>query len=116
MEPRLLAVKMYDSFERRDGAALAAALAPSFTATLSDGLPVGGGSIASPEAMLAVWARAASKYDMHPRPDEIVPLPDGRVLAIGRYAGSARSTGKMVDALFAHVWTFEASARSRSCK
>jgi ketosteroid isomerase-like protein len=98
---------LYDAFARHDGAALGAMLAPSFAGHVSDGMPGGAGEIGSPAAMMAVWMRAAMQFDVHPRPDEVVQLKDGRVLVLGHYVGAARKTGKRLDAVFAHVWRFE---------
>ncbi len=102
-----LARTLYEAFARRDGAALAALLSPSFEGWVSEGMPGGGGRVAGPAAMLALWAGVARAFDVGPRADELVPLEGGGVLALGRYVGRARATGAPVDAAFAHVLRFE---------
>ena len=101
-----LAASLYEAFDRHDGAALAALLSPGFSGHVSEGLPGGGGVVGSPGAMLTTWGRAARAFDLRPRPDQIVPLADGRVLVLGRYVGTARATGRPIDAVFAHVLRF----------
>lgn len=102
-----LARVLYEAFGRRDGAALAALLAPSFEGWVSEGQPGGGGHIEGPQAMLTFWAKVAGVFDIAPRSDELLPLEGGGVLALGRYVGRARATGAPVDAVFAHVLRFE---------
>ena len=102
-----LARSLYEALAASDGAALAALLGPSYEAWVSDGLPGGGGHIVGGAAMLALWARVGGTFDVAPRCDELLPLEGGGVLALGRYVGRARATGKAVDAAFAHVLRFE---------
>ena len=44
-------------------------------------------------------------------PDEIIPAGKDRVLAVGRYRGTA--AGGEVDTPFAHLWTVDADRISR---
>ncbi|MEJ7734393.1 MAG: nuclear transport factor 2 family protein [Polyangiaceae bacterium] len=93
---------LYDAFARSDVAALAAALHPDVVGDVTRGLPHElGGVHRGPEAMLRMWGRAGRKTPFRPVPDEITPLTDGRLLAIGRYVGGGH------EAAFAHVLTFE---------
>jgi ketosteroid isomerase-like protein len=93
---------LYDAFARNDLAALAAALHPDVVGEVTRGLPHDlGGVHRGPEAMLRMWGRAGRRTPFRPVPDEITPLADGRLLAVGRYVGGGH------EAAFAHVLTFE---------
>lgn len=100
-----VARRLYDAFAARDGAAVRSVLHPSFVGVVSAGMPLGvGGRHEGPEAMLAeVWAPVFSAYDVVPTPEEIIPAGSERVVAIGAYRGTERTTGKAVNAAFAHV-------------
>lgn len=100
-----VARRLYDAFAARDGAAVRSVLHPSFVGVVSAGMPLGvGGRHEGPEAMLAeVWAPVFSAYDVVPTPEELIPAGSERVVAIGAYRGTERTTGKAVNAAFAHV-------------
>jgi ketosteroid isomerase-like protein len=100
-----VARRLYDAFAARDGAALMSVLHPSFVGVVSAGMPLGvGGRYQGPETMLAeVWAPVLSAYDVVPTPDELIPAGSERVVAIGAYRGTQRTTGARVNAAFAHV-------------
>jgi ketosteroid isomerase-like protein len=96
---------LYSALREGDAETLLAVLHPEFRGRVTEGLPFGiGGHAEGPQEMLRdVWGRAAAHYAMHPEPDEVQPLADGRVLVLGWYLGSARATGGPVRARFAHV-------------
>jgi 2-(1,2-epoxy-1,2-dihydrophenyl)acetyl-CoA isomerase len=98
---------LYAALMRGDGAELRALLAPGFTAELPAGMPLGaGGSRAGAEEMIRdTWRRLSRAYAMRVEPEEWIPCADGRLLVLGRYRGEARSTGREVDAAFAHLWS-----------
>jgi ketosteroid isomerase-like protein len=100
-----VARRLYDAFAARDGAAVRSVLHPSFVGVVSAGMPLGvGGRHEGPEAMLAeVWAPVFSAYDVVPTPEELIPAGSERAVAIGAYRGTERTTGKAVNAAFAHV-------------
>ena len=69
-------------------------------------MPLGvSGRHEGPEAMLGrVWAPVFSAYDVVPSPDELIPVAGSqRVVAIGAYRATERTTGTPVNAAFAHV-------------
>jgi ketosteroid isomerase-like protein len=109
-----VAQRLYDAFAARDAAALLSVLHPSFVGVVSAGMPLGvGGRHDGPEAMLAeVWGPVSSAYDVVPVADELLSSEPDRVTAVGAYRGTARSTGTLVNAAFAHVLRIE-SARVR---
>jgi ketosteroid isomerase-like protein len=103
-----LARLLYQALRDADGPALARLLHPDFVGRVTAGLPNGyGGEYHGAKAMLLdVWARVWADYDMAPRPDQLLVAEDGTVVAVGRYLGSARATGRSVDAAFAHILRF----------
>lgn len=71
---------------------------------MPDGL---GGVYDSGEAMLRqCWARVFAIVDVRPIPAEYLPVPDDRIIVLGRYEGTARATGRSLSAAFAHVLRF----------
>ena len=97
--------RLYDALAARDGAVLLSVLHPSFVGVVSAGMPLGvGGRHDGPEAMLReVWAPVLSAYDVVPSADELIPAGSERVVAIGAYRGTERTTGTPVNAAFAHI-------------
>jgi ketosteroid isomerase-like protein len=100
---------MYEALRAADLPTVIGLLHPDFRGCMTEGLPFGiGGVHVGPEAMLVrCWAVVAEHYDLTPAPDDVAELADGRVLVLGRYRGTGRSTGKPVDAAFAHVLTVD---------
>lgn len=93
---------LYRALNAADGPALVRLLSPRFSGEVSRGMPADlGGHVEGPGGMLAVWSAAARLTPLRPRPDELVTLPDGRVLALGRYVGGGH------EAAFAHVLSFD---------
>jgi ketosteroid isomerase-like protein len=97
----------YDAFGEGD---LDGALAP-FSADViwhqAEGLPHGGvyhGLEAVREAVFDPLARDWwSAFEANP--EELIDGGD-HIVALGRYTGEARQTGRPLDVPFAHVWTF----------
>ena len=98
------AQRLYDAFAARDPAAILGALHEDFVGDVSAGMPLGvGGRHEGPEAMLRdVWGPVFAAYDMQVLAEELLPSGD-RVTALVRYRGVERSTGREVEAVFAHV-------------
>ena len=78
-----------------------------FVGDVSAGMPLEvGGRHAGPRAMLEqVWGRVFAHYDISVEPEELLPSGDDRLVAVGRYHGVERATGRRIDAAFAHVLT-----------
>jgi uncharacterized protein len=102
------ATALYEAFAAHDGKRLAALLDPDFRGDVTPGMPRGwGGTYAGAEAMLReCWGPVFAAADMHPVPEELIATVDGRVVAVGRYRGTARESGRELDAVFAHVLSF----------
>ena len=99
------AVRLYDALARGDVTETLASLHPEFRGYASAGMPLGvGGSHDGPERMLLdCWAVVFATYDIAPAPDEILVLPEGRLVAVGEYRGTERATAREVRAAFAHI-------------
>ena len=99
------AQRLYDAMAAHDGRALLKAMHADFRGTVSEGMPLAvGGRHEGPERMLFdVWAKVFEAYDVAPEVTRYVETGGEEVVAIGRYAGTARGTGRPLDAVFAHV-------------
>ena len=99
-----IAESMYAALQAADVRAAAATLAPDFRASMTEGLPdMIATTCEGPGAMVRdVWAAVATLYDLRPEPREYLETAEG-VVVLGRYVGRARSTGRTIDAAFAHV-------------
>lgn len=69
----------------------------------ADGSPYRG-----PQGVLeGVFARLGAEWDdFHATPSQILP-GEATVVAIGRYTGSYKATGRSIDAQFCHVWSLD---------
>jgi ketosteroid isomerase-like protein len=99
------AVRLYEAMARGDVPEVLASLHPEFRGFASAGMPLGvGGRHDGRERMLLdCWAVVFGAYDIAPRPDEILVMPDGRLVALGEYRGTERATAREVRAVFAHI-------------
>jgi ketosteroid isomerase-like protein len=102
------AERLYEAFAAHDAERLVALLHPDFRGEVTAGLPHDlGGVYEGPESMLRdCWARVFRVLDTRPVPDELVATEDGRVIALGRYRGRGRDSGRPHDAAFVHVLRF----------
>ena len=106
--PTALARVLYPALATGDRATLDRLLSNDFLGRAAAGLPLGlGGTYDGPDAMRRqFWGAIGRAYDLRAEPSEFLDLPDGRVLVTGRYTGTARSTGRPVDAAFTHTLSF----------
>jgi len=100
--------RLYTALAAGDPVALEELLTPDFDGFLAEGLPLGiGGRHRGVEDMREHgWWAIGRAFKVRVEPVEWIACGDGRLLVLGRYVGSARSTGAPVKARFAHVWTF----------
>lgn len=114
-EPLAAAQRLYDAFDDRDPQAILDALHTDFVGDISAGMPLGvGGLHHGPEATLSeVWGPVFAEYDVAVDAQELLPVPGDRVVALGHYRGSLRSTGDQIDATFAHVLEIQDGRISR---
>jgi uncharacterized protein len=99
------AQRLYDAMAAHDGRALLQAMHEQFRGTVSEGMPLAvGGRHEGPERMLLdVWAKVFQAYEVVPEVTRYVETGGQDLVAIGRYVGTARGTGRPLDAAFAHV-------------
>jgi uncharacterized protein len=99
------AQRLYEAMAAHDGRGLLNAMHEDFTGTVSDGMPLGlGGRHEGPKRMLfEVWVKVFEAYDVTPEVTRYVETGGPELVAIGRYVGSARGTGRPLDAAFAHL-------------
>ena len=99
------AQKLYDAISARDPGALRDAMAEDFAGSVSEGMPLGvGGRHDGRESMLRdVWVKVLAIYDTRPEVTRYIETGGPELVAIGRYVGTARATGRPLDAAFAHV-------------
>jgi ketosteroid isomerase-like protein len=102
-----LVTRLYAALAAGDAAALEDLLAPDFDGLMAEGLPLGIGGRHRGVASMRErgWWAIGRAFRMRVEPSEWIACTDGRLLVLGRYVGSARSTGVPVEARFAHVWT-----------
>ncbi|WP_290047603.1 enoyl-CoA hydratase-related protein [Nocardia nova] len=99
---------LYGALAVGDRAALDGLLHPQFEGRTTDGLPFDlGGVYLGPEAMRRdFWGRLGKYYSARAVPSRFSWLDDGRLVVAGRYAGTARVGGGVLDAEFVHILTF----------
>ena len=97
--------KLYDAMEARDVERLLDAMDEDFVGHVSDGMPLGvGGRHQGRDRMVQdVWVRVFGAFDTCPRVTRYIETGGAEVVAVGRYVGTARETGRPLDAAFAHV-------------
>lgn len=105
--PEELIRRLYAVLGEGDTATIGELLHPDFVGTIAAGMPAGSGEHIGAEAMWRDgWAQIGRAFAAGPKPDEIVPLADGRVLVSGRYTGHGRRGGGPLDAAYTHVFSF----------
>lgn len=100
---------IYDAFARADVGAVLGAMTPEIVWREADNHPYADGNpYVGPDAILkGIFARLGTEWDgFAVTVDEILGGGD-KVVAIGRYTGRNKRTGKRLDAQVVHVWTVE---------
>ena len=103
-----LVEQLYAALARGDRDKLLDLLAPDFAAEFAAGMPVvdTDRSIRTAEAMIEhAWWALGRVVRMRIEPSAWVPCAGGRLLVVGRYQGSVRSTGREFEANLVHLWT-----------
>ncbi|HEV7396280.1 MAG TPA: nuclear transport factor 2 family protein [Pyrinomonadaceae bacterium] len=104
----LLGVKaVYAAFAKGDVPGVLGFLSPQIAWTEAEGFPYGG-TYNGPNAVLeGVFMRLGTEWDGFAAvPDEFIDAGD-TVVALGKYSGTYKATGKSFQANFAHVWTLQ---------
>jgi hypothetical protein len=100
---------IYNAFARGDIGAVLGAMDPGIVWREADNHPYADGNpYTGPNAVLqGVFVRLGTEWDgFAVKVDEILGAGD-RVVAIGRYTGTNKRTGKPINAQVVHVWTVE---------
>lgn len=104
---RQLVEALYPALVSGDRPEVERLVAEDFTGTLTEGLPLGIGGVHRGRKRMIEdgWWAFGQHFSLRVEPSEWIDCVGGRLLALGRYVGRARSTGGPVDAAFAHLWT-----------
>ncbi|MFE3000241.1 enoyl-CoA hydratase-related protein [Nocardia sp. NPDC059246] len=102
------AVELYQCLAEGDRAGLDRLLHPDFEGRTTAGLPLGlGGVYHGPKAMRkAFWGKIAQHFAARAEPAGFTALDGGRLMVTGRYTGTARVGGGVLDAEFVHILSF----------
>lgn len=104
---RSLVERMYSALAAGDRAALTDALHPDFEGHFSPGLPepIGGHHTGAQACITEGWLAIGALWSMRAKPERWLDCGTGELLVIGQYVGTARATGRTVNAPFAHLWS-----------
>ena len=97
---------IYDAFAAGNVPAVLGAMSPDIEWNEAENFPLADGNpYVGPDAVLqGVFARLAAEWDGFAAvPDEIIDAGD-TVIALGRYLGTYKATGKPIKAQMVHVW------------
>lgn len=101
-----LVQRSYVSFERGDLDAVLADMHPEIEWHQAQGLPHGGFYKGVEEVRRNIFEPLDAEWweEFTATPEEFLDAGD-QVVALGRYRGVAKVTGKVLDVPFVHVWT-----------
>ena len=107
------AQRLYDALAAGDRETIDVLLHPDFVGHAAEGLPLGmGGRHVGPEAMRTnLWWRIGQHFTARAVANDFQLLADGRLMVIGRYRGTARRSGRQLDAEFVHLVEFAPDGR-----
>ena len=97
---------IYDGFAAGDVAAVLGAMSPDIVWNEADNFPYADGNpYVGPQAVAeGVFARCIGEWDgFAVNVEEILDAGD-TIVALGRYGGSCKATGKAMNPQLAHVW------------
>ena len=100
---------IYDAFAAGNVPAVLGAMSPDIEWNEADNFPLADGNpYVGPDAILeGVFARLAADWDgFAVAVDELLDAGDA-VVALGRYRGTNRATGRAIDAQLVHIWRIE---------
>jgi ketosteroid isomerase-like protein len=104
---------LYEAFAKGDVPAVIGFLDDNIAWTEAEGFPYGG-TYDGPNAVLeGVFMRLGGEWDGFAAvPDEFIDGGD-TIVALGKYSGTYKATGKSFEANFAHVWKIRAGKAVR---
>jgi hypothetical protein len=100
---------LYDAFARGDVPAVLGALSPGIEWREAENFPYADRNpYIGPEAVLqGIFMRVGAEWDgFGATPERLLDAGD-TVVALGRYTGKYKASGKSVNAQFVHVWSLE---------
>ena len=100
---------IYDAFAAGDVAGVVARMSPDIVWNEAENFPYADGNpYRGPDAILGgIFARFGVEWDgFAARPEEFLDAGD-TVVALGRYGGTFKATGRTQHAQMAHVWRVE---------
>ncbi len=100
---------IYDAFAAGDVPAVLGAMSPDIVWNEAENFPLADRNpYVGPNAILAgVFARLAADWDgFAVGVDELLDAGDA-VVALGRYRGTNKATGRAIDAQLVHIWRIE---------
>ncbi|MFT4263726.1 MAG: enoyl-CoA hydratase-related protein, partial [Nocardioides sp.] len=105
--PEALAKALYDALAAGDRPGVLELLTPDFVGRTTAGLPLGlGGRYEGAEEMIdGFWWRLGRSFAARAEAEAFAELADGRLQVTGTYRGTARATGRAVEAAFIHLVT-----------
>lgn len=106
---------MYEAFAKGDAAGVLGRMAPGMVWNEAEGfLYADRNPYVGPDAIAqGIFMRIAAEWDgFAVKPEEILDAGD-TVVAMGRYTGKYKKTGRTLNAQFAHVWRVEGGKAAR---
>lgn len=100
-----LVTALYPALVKGDRETIERLVAPEFEGMLTEGLPMGGRHQGRDAMIEKGWWEFGRLFKIRVEPAVWMTCPDGRLLVLGRYVGSARKTGAAFDAAFVHLWS-----------
>jgi 2-(1,2-epoxy-1,2-dihydrophenyl)acetyl-CoA isomerase len=109
---------LYRALASGDRDTINALLSDDFVGHAAAGLPLGmGGEHRGAEAMQRnLWWKIGKHFAVEAQPDALRILDDGDLLVTGHYRGTARRSGRVLDAEFTHVLRFDHDGRISSLR
>lgn len=96
--------RAYAAFAKGDVPTVLGLLSPEISWTEAEGFPYGGTFIGPKAVLENVFLRLGTEWDGFAAvPEEFIDGGDS-VVALGKYSGTYKATGKSFQADFAHVW------------
>ena len=100
-----LMAELYGAFGRGEIGTVLAAFDPQIEWISAEGAPYPGTFIGPDAVLHGIFMRLGSEWEgFRAEPTEYIDGGD-TIVALGRYSGTYRATGKSMNAAFAHVWT-----------
>ena len=98
---------LYRAFAQGDVPTVLQSFDENIEWTEAEGFPYGGTYRGGAAILENVFMKLATEWDSYRvAPDEFLDAGE-RIVALGNYSGSYKTTGKSINVPFAHVWTLE---------